>query len=81
MGACWRTRGCDEEMWSRCPHAVTDWDMCPIRCNFSQCDRPTHNLTSDVNLLLSAEVDRSKAVKETCVYCEHFLTHGPRLVN
>lgn len=79
MGACWTQRGCDEEMWGRCPHAVSTWDMCPARCMFSKCDRPTHEECYDVDLLFDPAVDRMKAVKEVCTHCAHFLRHGPRV--
>lgn len=78
MGACWTQRGCDEEMWSTCPHAVSDWDMCPARCAFSVCDRPTHEKTFDPEILFDPSVDRMKAIKENCTFCTFFLTHGPR---
>ena len=79
MGACWTQRGCDDEMRATCPHAVTDWDMCPNRCMFAKCDRPTHAQAFDIDLIFDPTVDRMKAVKEICTLCEHFLMHGPRV--
>lgn len=76
---CWRIRECEIDMNTMCMHAVTDYDMCPSRCMFAVCDRPTHVLTSDPSLVFSAEIDRDQALKQMCIYCEHFLTRGPKL--
>lgn len=78
MGSCWTQRGCDREMSGSCPHAVTSWDMCPSRCMFSKCNRPTHLETYDPAVLFDPTVDRMKAVKEVCTMCAHFLANGPR---
>ncbi|MDR2036208.1 MAG: hypothetical protein LBP91_06030 [Coriobacteriales bacterium] len=77
---CWQKRGCDDEMASRCPHAVLSADgVCPISCYFANCGFPQRKYASNLDLLLDATVDRSAAIKEPCTYCEHFLTNGPRL--
>lgn len=77
---CWEKRGCDDELMSRCPH-VSDkvYSPCPPDCRYTDCLMPTHAIATDVTLLLDATVDRKAAIKETCMYCEFFLTHGPRL--
>ena len=76
---CWSQRGCDEELWSRCPHAVSSTDgLCPAQCNYTQCFRPEHVLATGLDLL-DAQVDRAATVKEACWYCEFFIKHGPRL--
>ncbi len=79
MPACWEMRDCDEEMQADCPHAGPGGDRCPSRCAYAGCDRPTHVLTSDPALVFSVEVDRVAAFKVTCLYCEHFLSRGPRV--
>lgn len=80
MAVCWKQRGCDAEMESTCPHATSEEERCPARCAFaSSCDRPTHALTWDPALIFAENVDRTAPVKETCLYCEFFLTNGPRL--
>lgn len=78
---CWEIRGCDQEMEERCPHAVPgEFSPCPAGCRYAgDCDRPMHIFASDVALLLDASVDRSAAVKETCMSCEYFLKNGPRI--
>lgn len=78
MAACWATRGCDEEMQSRCPHALA-FDNCPADCHYAACDRPTHEPTIDPMLILDETVDRTANVKDICAFCTFFLTHGPRL--
>jgi hypothetical protein len=78
--ACWEERGCDEEMQAECPHPVAIGDWCPAKCAFAWCDRPNHAVTGDPDLMFSTEVDRRAAIKESCVTCEFFLKHGPRLV-
>lgn len=77
--ACWSNRGCDEEMMSRCPHAIDPDEQCPMSCQYAACDRPTHRATSDPMLFLDPTVDRRAAAKETCTRCAFFLTNGPRL--
>ena len=79
--ACWEERGlCDQEMRSRCPHALqTEYHPCPADCSFSWCDNPQHDPVSGLDILSYPEVDRSAAMKENCRYCRFFLEHGPRL--
>ncbi len=79
MARCWEERGCDEEMQSACAHATVILDMCPTKCAFANCERPQHVLTSDPAMVFRADVDRNAAIKQLCIYCEHFLTRGPRL--
>ena len=76
---CWRIRNCEQDMQSGCPHAVTDFDMCPARCSFATCDRPTYELTSDPDLVFAGDVDRNQALKQGCIWCKFFLTNAPRL--
>lgn len=77
MAKCWERRGCDDEMMSRCPHN-SPGEMCGSRCVFAQCDRPTHEVTSDPMLIFDPWVDRAAAMKEQCTFCTFFLTNGPR---
>jgi hypothetical protein len=79
MAKCWEQRGCDEEMQSNCPHHTAFKDRCPTKCAFAACDRPTYELTIDPELIFTPDVDRSVAIKDGCVYCAFFLTHGPRV--
>lgn len=79
MTVCWEMRGCDDEMQSECPHAQSREEMCPTKCAFAGCDRPQHELTTDPALIFSPDVDREAAIKQTCLYCAHFLTRGPRI--
>lgn len=79
MAKCWEMRGCDEEMQAECPHAVEFMDNCPTKCAFAACDRPSYALTTDPELIFSPDADRSQAIKDGCIYCEFFLTHGPRV--
>jgi hypothetical protein len=80
MTICWEERGCDEEMSSRCPHAISSTDgMCVADCYYTNCDKPQHKNATSFELLLDATVDRSKAIKEPCTFCEFFLVNGPRL--
>lgn len=79
MPRCWEQRGCDEEMQADCPHPSQMKDNCPTKCAFAQCDRPQHELTTDPELVFSATVDRSAAIKDECNICGFFLTRGPRL--
>ena len=64
MAKCWETRGCDEQMQAECPHPNELFDACPSKCAFAKCDRETHELTCDPELLLDPGVDRSAAIKE-----------------
>lgn len=76
MAHCWEIRGCDDEMRSRCPHAVAN-DNCPPDCHFASCDRPTHVVTSNFELLFRTDIDRNANVKDICSFCEFFLSHAP----
>lgn len=78
MAKCWELRGCDEEMQSNCPHPDPIGDRCPTKCAFATCDRSSYTVTSDPALIFDPEVDREAAIKEGCLFCEFFLTHGPR---
>lgn len=77
--ACWEQRGCDEEMQEECPHSAVLMDQCPAKCAFAVCDRPTYEMTIDPELVFSTEVDRTVAIKESCITCAFFLKNGPRL--
>lgn len=79
MAGCWSRRGCDDEMQATCPHASVETERCPAECYFSKCDRPTHHVTADPALIFTPESDRDQAKRDTCLYCEFFLTRGPRL--
>lgn len=79
MPRCWETRGCDDEMQAECPHAVEFFDRCPPQCAFAACDRPTYKLTVDPALLFADDVDREAAIKDGCMFCEFFLTRGPKI--
>lgn len=80
MAKCWEQRGCDEEMQAECPHANELADNCPTKCVFANsCQRPTHEVSSDPELVFDPTVDRTGAVKDTCMYCEFFLKNGPRV--
>lgn len=79
MPRCWAQRGCDEEMQADCPHPTDINDNCPTKCAFSQCDRPQNELTTDPELIFSADVDRSAAVKDVCMFCGFFLKNAPRV--
>lgn len=78
MAVCWRTRNCEADMRETCAHAVSDYDMCPTKCDFANCDRPTYELTIDPALIFDPTVDRDQALKQNCMYCKFFLTNGPR---
>ena len=80
MAHCWENRGCyeDEEMLSRCPHN-TPGATCPADCHFAACDRPTHVVCSNIDLLFRPDLDREASVKEICRFCEFFLSKGPSL--
>lgn len=76
MAKCWETRGCDAEWMSRCPHNLGD-DMCPSDCLNTTCERPTHVVATDLELLLNPDRDYDIAPKEVCRSCEFFLKYGP----
>ncbi len=80
MTNCWETRGCDEEMQSRCPHNLPG-EPCPADCHYAACGRATHVVASDYELLLNPDRDYDAAVKEICRFCEHFLTLGPSVAD
>ena len=80
MGTCWEARGCDDEMASRCPHAISSTDgLCVAGCYYTRCSRPQHKTATSFDLLLDATVDRGTAVMETCTFCEFFLENAPRI--
>jgi len=66
------------DMQTHCNHAVTDWDMCPARCSFALCDRPTYELTTDAALIFAPDIDRDQALKQGCLWCKFFLENAPR---
>ncbi|MCL2818583.1 MAG: hypothetical protein FWD41_02500 [Actinomycetia bacterium] len=66
------------DMQTHCAHAVNDWDMCPARCSFAICDRPTYEFTTDPTLVFSPDIDRDATLKQGCLWCKFFLTNGPR---
>lgn len=76
MALCWETRGCDDEMQSRCPHN-TPGEPCPAECHYASCFRETHIVATDVMVLLNPERDYDAAVKQVCRFCEFFLKRGP----
>lgn len=81
MSKCWEERGCDDEMSSRCPHAVSSTDgLCVTSCYYTNCSRPQYKIATSFDLLLDATVDRSATIKEPCTYCEFFLKNAPRIV-
>lgn len=75
---CWETRGCDEEMASRCPHNIPG-ERCPGDCKFAACDRPTHETAWGLDMLENPDVDREVVVKEFCLTCKFFIAHGPKV--
>ena len=77
MALCWETRGCDEEMQSRCPHNIPG-EPCPAECHFAACFRDTHSVATDVMVLLNPDLDYDASVKQVCRFCEFFLTRGPQ---
>ncbi|MDR3052478.1 MAG: hypothetical protein LBU48_01270 [Coriobacteriales bacterium] len=80
MSACWEQRGCDDEMSSRCPHAIASDDgRCVTDCFYTVCWKPQHKIATDIAVLLDQTVDRNAAIKEPCTFCEFFLQNGPRL--
>lgn len=78
MAHCWEERGCDAEMQTWCPHSLTN-DNCPPDCQYAACTRPTHVITSDLDLLFRTDIDRTANVKDVCSFCEFFLQHAPKL--
>ncbi len=78
MSGCWEIRACDDEMQAECPHPAVFKDRCPSKCAFAYCERSTHKLTTDPELVFSPDVDREAAIMDICLYCEFFLTRGPR---
>lgn len=79
MAKCWTERGCDTAMQERCPHAADPDEKCPARCSYGQCARPQNAVPKDTLLFLEPNIDRSASMKEQCLYCEFFLTNGPKL--
>lgn len=79
MAVCWQQRGCDDEMQANCPHPTELMDRCPSKCAFATCDRPTYEMTVDPDLIFAVGVDRTKAIKDNCLYCAFFLRNGPRI--
>ncbi|MDR1713925.1 MAG: hypothetical protein LBR39_07225 [Coriobacteriales bacterium] len=80
MSKCWEQRGCDEEMWSSCPHAIASDDgICVADCYFALCDNPQRKVTADPALVFDPVVNRAAAIKEICWHCEFFLRHAPRI--
>ncbi len=75
---CWETRGCDEEMASRCPHNIPG-ERCPGDCKFAVCDRPTHETAWGLDMLENPDVDREVVAKEYCLSCKFFIAHGPKV--
>lgn len=73
---CWELRGCDEEMQSRCPHN-TPGEPCPADCHYAACHRATHEVATDLEVLLNPELNYQAAIKEVCHFCNHFLKNGP----
>ena len=78
MTACWDTRGCDEEMRSRCPHSQPG-ATCPANCSFALCYRPTRKVTTDLDLLFREDMDHVGCAKDTCRSCEFFLRNAPSI--
>ena len=80
MAKCWELRGCDEEMQADCPHSNELQDRCPSKCVFANlCQRPTHAVCTDPELLFDPGLVRDDVIKETCLFCEFFLKNGPRV--
>jgi hypothetical protein len=36
-------------------------------------------MTTDPELIFTQEIDRGQAIKQGCIYCAFFLTHGPKV--
>ena len=53
----------------------------PADCRFAACERDTHVVCQDFNVLLNPERDYDAAVKEVCRFCEHFLVRGPSVAD
>lgn len=79
MAKCWEQRGCDEEMQGNCPHPNELNDNCPTKCAFANCDRKSHSITSDPELVFDPFVDREQARRDICMFCEFFLRNAPKL--
>jgi hypothetical protein len=79
MAKCWEQRGCDAEMQKECPHPTDISDNCPTKCAFAACDRKTYEVVTDPELLFDPTIDREVVIKDGCMMCAFFLTHGPRL--
>lgn len=75
---CWDTRGNDTEMCERCPNN-TPHHPCPFDCWNAECKRPMHKQVDILDTLAYPDVDRSAPIKEICLTCEFFLTHGPKI--
>jgi hypothetical protein len=80
VAGCWSKRGCTDEMQAACPHAIDPTEKCPAECYYGKCGNDTNKATGDPALIFNPDIDRSAAAKQQCVYCEFFLTRGPRLV-
>jgi hypothetical protein len=80
VSECWELRGCDDEMRATCLHAVNEKELCPARCVYGRCNSPRSATPSDPLMLLDPDVDRTAVAKEQCLYCQRFLSEGPRLV-
>ena len=81
MSVCWAERGCDEELASRCPHAISSTDgLCVANCFYTVCHKSQHKIATAFDLLLDETVDRSAAIKESCTFCEFFLKNAPRIM-
>lgn len=79
MAYCWQSRGCDEEIWSRCPHNVPGkYSPCPIDCCFTSCDKPQHRQAT-VMEMLDSDADLNAPQKEQCRSCGFFLSTAPRI--
>ena len=78
MERCWERRGCDDEMQGRCPHN-TPGEPCPADCHYAACQRKTHVVAEDFDLLLNPDRFYDAAVKQVCRFCEHFLRFGPSM--
>lgn len=82
MAKCWELRGCSEdvELMNRCPHNE-EGCKCPADCHMANCERPTHKVTTNIDLLFRTDLDRSIVKKAACEFCEFFLTYGPVLTS
>jgi len=76
---CWQRRGCDPEMWERCPHNVAEkYSPCPIDCCYTACDKPQHR-QAEIIEILDSDADLNAAQKEQCRACGFFLKTAPRI--